>query len=511
MTISGSSIHEKLKKAVSDINSDYTSLDSQIDQYDASISRLGDERRSLLVKLAKMNLTELEADDIDRSYTEGRDALERVLQEKQERKSALKASMLQSNRITKDYESRLEKITVSLNERSVEIDTISKKIAGDLKNNPLYEQEAELASELRTQIEADKIVLDDVTKEYSGKADAIMNNRLFRYLFNKNHDSDNPKFLDGWVAKAVAYNAETRQFVTYNEMKTAYDYLTKLPQLMKKDLEEREAKAAELEKRIFGVEDVLRKKYGLNTVEKAHEQELGKRDELIAAMKDESDRHRSYDEELRNLENKNDKYYDKAISLSAEMLSKQSIYDLIKKVKKTPGTEDDKLVQRIETIDAENMSLQSKREITKAKIDNVSLAMTEMKDIVGDYDSKDFEAGRSYFPGGFDSELDTKIRAYLKYIYAEDQDNVPKMTKEMIWDYIVEKQKFKPKETYSSYSPSYSSGSSYRSSGSSYRPSSSGWSGGSRSSGGFSGGFGGGSRIGGGGFGGGARVGRGGF
>jgi hypothetical protein len=283
-----------------------------------------------------------------------------------------------------------------------------------------------------------------------------------------------------------------------------------MPELMRADIEKREAEAQKLEKDVFAAEDAVKDKYGLDAAQKKLEEGIAARDRLLAQIKGETQNHNSYDAELRSLENKNDRYYDKAIDKLTQILGGQSIAALKEKARKTKGTEDDNLVLRIEQIDAEIITLQTESKSVKAKAGKVSKAYTEMKDLLDDFDTEDYEVDRSYFPEDFGTDLDKKVKAYLKSTYADPGDNVPTVTKQDVWEYIKENQNFRPRQTYSSYTPSSptyrpSSTPSYRpSSTPSYRPSPSI----SRPS---FGGFGGGSRIGGGGFGGGSRIGGRGF
>jgi len=167
--------------------------------------------------------------------------------------------------------------------------------------------------------------------------------------------------------------------------------------------------------------------------------------------------------------------------------------------RKTPETDDDKLVARLEEIEGNLSEAQEKAALTKKQANCALSRYNDLKGLIADFNAKDYDSDRSYFKDDFN--IAPKLSIFLQ----------GKLPSEKLWDFIKENHHFRPRETYSSYA-----GSSYESHNWS-QPSHSdenifgGFGGGHTDTGG--GGFGGGyTSIGGGGFGGGnVSIGKGGF
>jgi hypothetical protein len=163
--------------------------------------------------------------------------------------------------------------------------------------------------------------------------------------------------------------------------------------------------------------------------------------------------YKKLDDERKDAENIKGSYYTQAKDKLKAILNGEDIATLKKQAKSTPGTEDDKLVDRLEAIETGITDNKSESKLTAVKRDAIAEKLTGLQKIDRDYSSKEYDSSRSYFERGFD--IDSLLKLYL----------VGKLTHTDMWSKIDNEQKFTPKPTYHSSSdyssPSHHSTSSY--------------------------------------------------
>lgn len=505
MTISGSSVKDDIESVIDQLSAKHAKANKSLDNCESSIEALTAERENTLIQLATTYLPELDADDIQRTLREMQSEVRNIFKQKQERRSELVGLMEDSETKRKGYETRLKEVTERLNGLVAERDTLSLKMREELTKDPSYKAIAERANVLQQGLGHDAPILEKTKEEFEQKRKAIESNRLYSYLQRRNYGTDEYRgfrviaFLDRWVARRVASgNGERR--VGYEELQKAHDYLFRMPLLMQEDFDKRAKELQGLEKRITSAEKKVGDTVGLTAIDAEIAQGVKERDAIKEQIANETTQYGQYSSEKNGLENKKDEYHTKAIQKLKEFLKGQKIADLKERARMTPGSEDDTLVYRLEHIDQEVRNLKDIAKETRNEAEGLSSGQTSLKRILEKFNRDDYDSSRSYFPGNFD--IQSFLTGYLSGQYTEKQ----------VWKEIEDNQKFKPRETYSSYSGGgYSGGYSGRSSRRDSGDDS--WSSGSSGSSWGSGGSGGGGiSFGGGGFGGGGvSIGRGGF
>ncbi|MCB9359284.1 hypothetical protein H6503_05095 [Candidatus Woesearchaeota archaeon] len=509
MSTSGSSIHEKLKSYSSAASTDYDSAHQLVNSIEQRLISLNSSREEVILKLAKNNLPELDANDIENCYASARIEISEILVDKIERRESLSEKIKAHNAEIVELNSRVELESANLTALSERLDELTALAADKLKSNAIYQDKALEASATRTELESDRILLDVIAKDFSGKADAIFSNKYFQYLHGRNYGEGKTSALDDLMAARCGYDKTSRQFVHYNDLKKAHLYLTTLPVEMKKDLEKREAELVKLEAEVDKIEADTSRELGIDDVHAEIASSSKKKEELLNGLQRKEHCLHDYQDELQELSGKRGRYYRQALSLLAETLGRESIERLKREARKTPGSEDDNLVATLENLDQQIIDVQGSLDKASEKAKKLSTVSRQLSDLVNMYDRADYEISRSYFPDAFSSQLGRTVEAYILCATADDNEHVEQVTKDQIWRLIKSKQNFKPVETYTSYNPTFPS-SSRRSSSPTFpsytstrrRSSSPSWGGG-----------GGGIRIGGGGFsgGGGVRIGGKGF
>ena len=199
-------------------------------------------------------------------------------------------------------------------------------------------------------------------------------------------------------------------------------------------------------------------------------------------MKSIDDDIQKYAQEKTKVDDDKGEYHQEAITKLKDYLKGESIQSLKAKARATPGTEDDRMVDRLDEIDASIKSINSLINGRRSDLNNLDTQINGLNEVIQKYTRKDYESGRSRFPSSFD--INDFLTGYL----------TGKVSSGDIWKQIDKHQEFEPQPVYHhSYSSPSSSGSSWSSSSGSSGSSSSddSFGGGSFSSGGGFGGGGG--------------------
>jgi len=485
MAKSGRSVKSEIESIANNLYSEYSAVNSKVEQYECSIKKVSSEREDILLRLAKTYLSELDADNIQRTLKEVQAEVQSIFKQKQQRRTEFTSIMEESEEKRETLQKKVNSLIEKLNDKVARRDELSAKAGAELKRDPTYKPLTQRANSLRSDLEKDEKILKSTTADFAQKRKAIESNNFSKYLLNSKYDPEHQRFFDGWIAKAVACNNDNKQPIGFVEVKKAYDYLKRMPELMKKNYEERVSQLEALEVKINKAEKAASDAVGLTKI-------FGEIDALITEKKktesqvdSEVQTYGRYAAEKKSMENTKGQYHSAAVQKLKTFLKSQQITDLKARARATPCTEDDSLVNRIEEIDREVRKLKDGSKTTRAKAEDMSDLYNGIRRILNKFDNNGYASSRSYFSPGL--EMDSYLSGYICGKYSE----------RVVWNHIESRHHIKPVESYSSYS-----GSSYGGPSSSSSPSSSHRSGG---------GFGGGSGFGGGGFGGGARIGGRGF
>jgi len=487
---SGSTIYREIEKRTREQESSHESLSKELYSYESEISRLGEERESIFIKLATTYLPEMDAEAVKNTLPELRSQVESVFKEKQKRRTQIERAMQTSIEKEKTLEEMLKDTTEKLGAKAKERDEAKVKITGELERNDNY-------ANMKTRFaqENEKLVrggarVQEAQNEAAEKLPAYEKNRLFKYLLQRGFGAQQYnsggliKRMDSWVAKVVHFD----------ENKQKYDFLLSMPELMKEEVQKQEEVVEKLGTELREVEEPIETKYRLPLIIQEGTILGATRDNLMAQIENLNVEQERYSAERKEMDSEKDPYHVQAVKDLKDYFKGEEIYRLKEMARKTPGTEDDRMCDRLQEIDLSVRDFKDKSKVTKKQRDELEEKVEGLKRISTKYRNKDYESGRSRFKSSFD--VDEFLTGYMLGKYSEDQ----------VWKEIKEKQEFEPEPVYipSYSSPSYSSSSSSRRRSSSSSSSSSSWGGsfggGSHSSGG---GFGGGGFSSGGGFGGG--------
>ncbi|MBI5148795.1 hypothetical protein HZA33_03885 [Candidatus Pacearchaeota archaeon] len=455
--VKGSTIYKQIKEKVAEIEAQHEDLSKQVYDFEQKITALTEERENYYTQLATFYLPELDAQSIQSTLKEVQSEVKRFFGQKQEKRRLTEELMNTTLKNKKSLEEKLDVVTEQLNAKAAERDKLKRDVGKELGADSDYvalDAEAKQTSQV---LEQNKKRVEEAKREAEQKLPVYENNMLFMYLVRKGYDGTEIPGLDGWVARIV----------DYKKQKQNYDFLRSMPELMALEVERRQQEIDSISGKIKEKEKQVADNYGLTKVI-GEGQEIGKtRNDIMEQMKQLAFEYTAYSKQRNELDSTKDDYHKQAIQKLKDFLKGDSISDLEKKARETAGSQDDKLVTRIESIGPEIKEYKAKAKELQAQRDALEKKVEELHDLQDKYNRQDYESRRSQFSEGFD--INPLLIGYMLGQYTNDH----------VWDEIESNQHFR--QEHSSYdSDSYSS--SHYDSGSSFGG------GGFSSGGGFGGG-----------------------
>ena len=475
MTVSGSTIHRKIKDRIVEVEREHSTLSSSVYEYENQIAQVVDERERCYGRLAEIYLPEMTAQAVTQTLKEVQKDVQKIFEEKQHRRKELE-SLIETAKVKREkLEDKLEDITGQLNKKAAERDGLTARIAVQLQGNTDYVALSNEAKQTNARLEQNKARLQEVERDSEEKLKAYKANAQFIYLANREFGSGN--YNAGWLTRII--DSRVAKKIRYSEQKKNYDYLLAMPQLMETEVQRRQEELEAILKRAHEIEQAEAEKHRLPEVLEGGARLGRERNQFMAEVEALDAKYSDYVKERTELDNTKGEYHQEAIRKLKAFLKGRDIGALIEKAEDTPTEEDNRILNRLGEIDARIKTLKYQSKEAKLHRDTVQEKLKGSKEILRKYAQNDFESERSYFDDGFDVEALLLGYVLGRYDYPH------------VWDRIEDQQHFKPRETYHRRSTTYHRRSTYDSD-----------SGGS-SGGGFGGGdFGGGSFSSGGGFGG---------
>ena len=438
MTTSGYSVQGKIRSKIKEIEEKHEVLAAIVNDTEKNIEDYVKEREDIYTKLSVVYLPEMTAQAVNNTLKEAQAEVRKIFQEKQEKRTQLETMMDGFKGNKKTLEKKLDDVTQQLNQKASERDELQSKAAKELEENSKYRELDEKADKLALDIKKNRNRIDDFRKDAETKLKDYRENKLFMYLTNRKfgtakYDHDGIiKTLDEWVARIV----------NYDESGKNYKFLIGMPLLMDAEVKRKEDDIKPLFDEVDKIEKEVSYRLGLTQVIEEGSKIGKERQSVLEDITVLNEKYEKAAKERKELDNTKDKYHTEAVKKLKDLLKGDEIYELKKLAASTPGSDDDNLVKRIEEVDSQIILSKNKIKDAKKNRDEIYNKLEDLKNIEVTYGKKDFESKRSYFDDGFD--IDSLFMGYL----------LGEIKKDSLWSEIENKQHFKPKETYSNYSPS---------------------------------------------------------
>jgi chromosome segregation ATPase len=477
MTNSGSSVYDDLKSGASKLKRQEREYESELNSIEKQISELTNEREQSYVKLAHSYLPELSAESIKNTLSKLQSDVQQIFEEKQKRRKQLDTLIEESLSKKEKEENFLSDVTSKLNDRVSQRERLRKIVNDELSKNEEYQEILKKTEIAKEKMDGYKMRMSSFKSIAERDIDSYRENPIFMYLQESNFRSEEYKRRFGEDKRRVRKDTDAAKKINYSEQKKTYDLLTDMPEILQKRLQKRQQEIDGLIEILRNIEKHTEYKYELTPVLAEIEKLSNEKSNYQAHITKHNSDYDSFSQERRNLENKKGKYHQKAISELKKYLKGDSIHELKTLARSTPQSEDDRIVDRMEEIDAEIRHLKNNAKGVQEKREGISDKLKGLNRIISRYDNDNFDSSRSYFDSSFD--VNSLITGYI----------LGKISEISVWSRIENEHHRRPAETYRSSSyggySSSSSSSSWGSSSSSHSSSSGFGGGGHSSTGGF--------------------------
>ncbi len=503
MTISGKSIYKRIEKEVRDTEDSLRGLVRGLSTIEDNIRELTADREDIYSRLAGKYLPSLDAESIRGTLRQVQGQVNRIYRQKQRERDSIEDSIEANGRARAGHQQRLKEIVADLDDAADQRDKLRQEMEVRLAEDASYVSLRQEFETLSAEVAKYEQAYSDFVDRSDDKLRSFRANPLFMYLMERDFDPAHSRGLIGRLDRAVA------NLIGYPQALRNYRYLTMIPSEMQQIYTQRQEQLRRVAEQVDTYEDDMEQEVGLDQVLARGKKLASKRDEVLELIHQVDIEDTRLKARRRKFDGSMDPYYQEAKEKLSAYLKGETLNSLFDLVHSTPDPEDDGLVERLQDVDH---TLHEQKQAAKARqkeVTSYERRLEDLKDLLRDFERKDYESSRSYFPDDFD------IGDLLEELASGD------LSRSKLWKIISRHQEFesrtytptytthrysRPSSSYSSSSDDdgYGSGSSGRSNPS---PISSGWTSSPRSSGGFgtSSGFGGGGfstggRIGGGGF-----------
>ena len=398
MSISGSSVHKKIKEKIQKVESQSEELVSQLYQTEQNLTNLTAERENCYISLAAHYLPELDSQAIQTTLKEVREDVERVFREKQERRSTIEGLMKDNRKKNHKLEEEIDTVTEQIEQQAQNRDKTLKLISEDLQKDANYTQRDEEAKKAEARLQQHKKRVEEVEGESSKKLPTFEKSKIFSYFLRNGYGTTEyqrrglRKRLDSWAAEKI----------NFDENKKCYDFLKSMPEMMKQEVARRQEELDNAVLEMKNIESRVEKQHGLPEIVGRAEGLMNKRQIVIEKDKKQDEQYVTYVKEREEIDSKKDPYYIQAVQQIKSFLKGEKIADLMSKARQTKGAEDDRLLGRIDNIDAKIRELKDRAKHTMSDRDSISKKLDEIRGIEKRFRSRDYEGSCSYFPDSFD-------------------------------------------------------------------------------------------------------------
>ncbi|MBI2575440.1 hypothetical protein HYV82_06170 [Candidatus Woesearchaeota archaeon] len=372
MSISGSTVKHRIREQIDELEREEEGLNSDLRGYENQIGTFTGERESIYAVLAANYLPELDAESVKQTV-----------------------GQVQGD------------ATEKLNAKAAERDELVQKVGEALQQNQEYVQLTGQAAQEEAHISEANATHKAFQASAGRKLAAYEGNRLFMYLAGRKYGTEQYRAwgafraLDSWVARQISY-ADARK---------GYDYLRAMPGLMADRIRELQEGLNSTRSGVQRIEKAAANRHGLTKAINEGTELAKYREQILANIQSAQSEEQAYTRERAEIDGEKDPYHQEAITELKSYLKGETIAGLKALARSTPGTEDDGLVARIESIDESVRALKDNAKESKASRDKLARQISGLREVLSSFTQHDYDSGRSYFGDGFD--INALLAGYL--------------------------------------------------------------------------------------------------
>ncbi|MCX6709449.1 MAG: hypothetical protein NTV63_00635 [Candidatus Woesearchaeota archaeon] len=392
---SGRIVYESICEKIGEVEGEYNTLNGELYSNENIIQSFSEKRNKSYAELAKIYLPKVDAEAVANTLPELQEYVQKVFGEKQRRRkraeSLINVSGLEKAALEKNFSEADE----ALEEKVKEIDGVKSAIVSELNSDKEYAELTDTANKAYQTLEQNKKRYEAVKTEDEKKLAEYNNNPLFTYLLKRGYDEKHSSRMDRFVAKIISYE----------ENKRNYDFLTSMPEAIKKEIEKRQQDLESLLAKIKNKEEEKVKEHGLDKLTEQGTVLGEKRKAIMAEIEKSDSDYAKYIQEIKGIDDDKGDYYRAVIANLESYLSGKDISVLKKIASSTSIKEDDALLAAIETADKKIAELKKQAKSLKKEQSAIGEKLEGLKKLQENYTQKDYESSRSYFDDGFNIGL----------------------------------------------------------------------------------------------------------
>lgn len=428
MPKSGAVIFTQLQSLLDEARGASRRAKQSLDLLDGQMNELVASKGAALLELARHYLPEMSRPAIEATFVEIRSSLLEVLGRKERTQAELIARRERFIETARKLEQQLLDVTAQLNEQVRQREVLEAAVTAQLQQDaqfPRLTREAALAEEVLQKNAARVRELEQSARE---KLPPYKRSSLFQYLLRKQYGTA-PESARGWVRRWDKWVAD---LIDFPRAKHGYEFLTTMPGLMATEVARRQTEFKLLMQQVEAIEDRYADAAGLTAVREVGQKLGARRDECLATREANRRQLLQIDDELRQLDQAQSRYYTEAIQKFEQFLGQTETGVLQTRAERTPDPRDDEIVSRIAELNRQRNQL--KPRIAQGTLDGKladELAQgAEL--VVSRFRQNNFDSDRSSFSPALDvtSEL-TRYREGL-------------LKPEELWQTIRRQQQFEP-------------------------------------------------------------------
>ncbi len=430
MTISGSTFHKALKRAIQDMRLAAGTAADRGRRERARVAEVMGRRERALDELARLQLPELSAAAIAALPDRARPAVRDVLRRREDRMAALSESIASRTSDLETAESRLDSLTAELDDLVQQREQTQATVADRLAADEEFERATKAAAYAETRLERNEQRMADLERECAEKLPAYEDSKLFRYLIERGFGTGAYekrgliRRLDRWVASLVDFQASKR----------SYNFLRATPELLRSEIARRRDLFNAIMQEVEQRRDAVEAELGLDEILERGDRLGTDRDALVEQLSVQSAALDGLRQEHLTLETHTDGFYAQALERLRASLDSAGPRALERVARRTPDHRDDDLVEDLDDADERLDDLQDDLKQADRAARLAEERVRSLEALVTRYRSQNFDSGSSYFD---DFDPHTDLQRYLDgYLGAEE-----------LWRNLAQRQRFRKKQT----------------------------------------------------------------
>lgn len=431
MSQPGSIIFRQLQSALDEARGTVLRVKQGLELLDGQMNELVARKGAALLELARHYLPEISRSSIEATFVEIRSSLLEVLGRKERTQAELTARVSRFVETCCTLEQQLAEVTDQLNEQVRKREALEVTVGGQLQQDVEFQRltrEAALAEEVLQKNESRVKELQRSAKE---KLPPYQRSSLFQYLLRRKYGSVEytergwKRSWDKWVA----------DLIDFPRAKHGYEFLTTTPGLMAQEVARRQTEFKLLMQQVEAIEDRYNDAAGLTAVREIGQKLGARRDECVATLEATRREQRRVEDELRQLDQAQGRFYTEAIQKFEQFLGQTETGVLQTRAQRTPDPRDDEIVARVAELNRQIEGL--KPHIAQGSLDRKLAddlaAGAEL--VVSRFRHNNFDSERSSFSPALD--VATELARYRDGLLKPEE----------LWQTIRRQQQFEPTQS----------------------------------------------------------------